>query len=129
MDKTTDQMLADIEAILNEVDEPIEEGAPVRGVATLRRLPEPTDVGLPEPTEVHFTGDLGLEVQKLFDHIHRAVAEIDMLVNTYPAVQWMVSQGCLDYWEWCVQLLQNLARAEYEQNYRRNARRHRGDSE
>ena len=125
MEKTTDQMLADIQAIFNEEDAPIEEGAPVRGVSTLRTPPRNLLAHLhrpaPEPPRivVQALEELHIMVQDFFDHIHRAVGELHMLSTFYPHAQWRVSQSCENYWAWCVELLGIIAEAE-DDNTRTN---------
>lgn len=110
-------MIAAIEAILNEKDEPIDEGAPVRGAPTLHVKPSLPDrlrpLPLPPPRiVVRAEEELHIMVQDFFDHIHRAVGEMHMLSTLHPSVQWMVSQSCKDYWVLCLNLLHTLAEVE-----------------
>lgn len=117
MEKTTDQMIADIQAILDEKDETIEEDAPVRGAPTLRVKPSLPDRLRPPPPPppriVLETGEeLHIVVQEFFNHVHRAVGEIHMLSTMYPHAQWMVSQSCENYWAVCMNLLHTLSEIE-----------------
>lgn len=78
MSKTTDEMLADIEAILNEVDEPPEEGASVRGAPTLHSRPATLEFAMHDPIMDGLIGQMGSPLpsaENASEPVHRLGAD------------------------------------------------------